>query len=1591
MLQYSNRGDKVRNRINILLAIVVLLVVNISCGKTTSNKNVNHFSDNELNGSGSNQSNSKAFPAFPDDSAIKKTLYTAPEEPIDGNSTTFTKGSNNHTDFDNPKAYSVISSDTNRIAFAQYTSEAFVNRPVKINIDVTPTKLKPADLKTLDIEYHVAIANFTNHVWDWFGPYSDDKSIELNSATKRDRYLSPTNKLHYVILVAQNAPGQTIGASVVSTQTDSSASANSTLPNYSNLNLIHIGKNIEDLSIKRLSALSSDQELTLVWMHKEVTPTADNITSYEVYANEVGTSSVFLIGNVSSPGKDSMMTFKVITDVIASEQAKFIASKSYTFYIKSKNNQGYARRSSGQTVVIPSVLPPTNVACSTNLASGIKITWTKSANATGYKIYKDNQSQSIVTLGDIDNYLDKSSVDGNKHDYWVIALKGKEESGFSIGAEGTTPPLDNPMPMPQNVTASTDLVGRILITWDEVPGAEAYHVVVDDMDSSQGSTTNKFLDLKQFDLNEHSYKVRTISKTRPASDFTAPVKGKMKSIGGSLPEVSGMNASSEYLDKVIVNWDKVPGASYYLLYGTYLGYILEFEFNVTSNTFTDSLVTLGLSKSYNVVALTNTEKSLVSSSFSGMKTSIVDEYEPDDSMATAKPLNLTASIQSVRRTLHGETDFDWYKFFGIAGQTYYFWVNSEVNCYMDIMNSNQEIVQQDFFGIGPANGRFIAFRAQSSQNYNIKLFTYNSIPLEYYFVYIEGSPLLVAPDFNASTNRIDGVLISVNPIPEAEGFKIYKDTLASPIATILNDGSLEHLDLVPDSSKHTYWLTSYNKTAESSYSAYQVGQKIELDSYEPDNDSASAKLLTPTNTAKFQDRNIALGGDQEYLKLNAVKDTNYQFWSIGGIDTKIEILDSSMKILDSNDDAGQDYNFYLRFTAPDTALYYIRISGYNQNTIGNYQFFYTTGTAPIFDFTASASSNLDTGITLTWPGNINADGYRIYRDTYDNKIVDVGSVATYTDKTVSDTSIHKYWVQPFNATNEFAYSKVAYGQRVSSDSFEDDDISASAKLIVPETTFQTQEHSIYPAADEDWMYFNAKVNHSYKFFVKILNSAHRFEIYDTDGTTKLSESTSSRISWTPPKSGKYFLKIVCSSPTAKTMYILTYYEAFDTLPLLAPSNVKATNDLIESVSVSWDPVVGANRYRVYIDYPTGTNLSAFTTSFNYLPKDYQDHNISVTAIFQYYNELGNTIHKEGPISSTVVGKKLRRLNPSWALHSVGAANNFFSTVLKNGNPALASIDADGKLYYAYATVPNPTSSGDWKSYIIDSSNCYGNGKITLINGKPALVYVVSNKLIYCYSTKEAPVGVKGDWKKLTLTNDVESNYLTLAEIDSKPAIAYVDNSNLCYLMSKTSVPVDATPASWETPIELGKANISQSISLLPQDTTGYPAIAYISESDNMVYQYTDKTKVPTNISDWLTRTFLKKSQAPSLVMLNGCAAISFIDKNTTNLMFIYTASKSPALAEWYEYIVDINAFPNNKTQMIVTEDAKPAIMYIDTLNSLRVARTSNTNPTNINDWKIDVLDSSNTNPIFDLIETDSLTAISNTSFNTSVNYFTLVK
>ncbi|MBN2083291.1 fibronectin type III domain-containing protein [bacterium] len=245
--------------------------------------------------------------------------------------------------------------------------------------------------------------------------------------------------------------------------------------------------------------------------------------------------------------------------------------------------------------LVETLAAPTDVQASDGMSyEYVQITWSRVMGATGYQIYRDNQTYLIETVGDVTYYDDTDVEELTDYTYWVKAINNIAQSGLSLSDTGWA--LEAPPDPPANLQASDGLFyGAIMITWDAVPDADTYTLYQDNKAKElvTGLTGCSFLDTSAVGSsgNTVTYWVRAISGLGP-SDYSESDTGYAAEDTGLPPDPpTNLSATdSEYYDKVVLTWDTVPFATEYWIYRDNTGLPIAQTGEIT-DTYEDTTVT----------------------------------------------------------------------------------------------------------------------------------------------------------------------------------------------------------------------------------------------------------------------------------------------------------------------------------------------------------------------------------------------------------------------------------------------------------------------------------------------------------------------------------------------------------------------------------------------------------------------------------------------------------------------------------------------------------------------------------------------------------------------------------------------------------------------------------------------------------------------------------------------------------------------------------------------------------------------------------------------------------------------------------------
>lgn len=177
---------------------------------------------------------------------------------------------------------------------------------------------------------------------------------------------------------------------------------------------------------------------------KGLTASSGNCTSCTLKWNKVAQATGYKV--YRSTSKDS--GFKLIK-TISSNTTKFtdstaIPGKTYYYQVSSCRTIGSKTYTSVKTAAVRCVVKKitiSGVSASKNTYASIRVAWTKTSGATGYKIYrstvnKDGTYKLVATVGNVSSYLDKKLTPGKTYYYKVKATATVSGKTYSSAVSG---------------------------------------------------------------------------------------------------------------------------------------------------------------------------------------------------------------------------------------------------------------------------------------------------------------------------------------------------------------------------------------------------------------------------------------------------------------------------------------------------------------------------------------------------------------------------------------------------------------------------------------------------------------------------------------------------------------------------------------------------------------------------------------------------------------------------------------------------------------------------------------------------------------------------------------------------------------------------------------------------------------------------------------------------------------------------------------------------------------------------------------------------------------------------------------------------
>jgi fibronectin type 3 domain-containing protein len=391
-----------------------------------------------------------------------------------------------------------------------------------------------------------------------------------------------------------------------------------------------------------------------------------------------------------------------------------------------------------------------------------------------------------------------------------------------------------------------------------------------------------------------------------------------------------------------------------------------------------------------------------------------------------------------------------------------------------------------------------------------------------------------------------------------------------------------------------------------------------LDSFEPDDDDATATLITTDGT--LQNHSFHLPDDQDWLKFSGVENTVYlmETHNVTMTNTGIVLFDTDgSTFIAANDDGGIGLASRIIWKATKTGVFYLVVMEVNSSFGESYT--YDINISETVEPPGDSFEN-DNGFedanSIAADGTIQNHSFHLSGDedwiAFDAVFATHYGIETH-NLYQTDTRIYLYdsdgitqlkendnggsgpasylfWTAPRNDTfyikvmdyfnsagpNCTYEINISVAQPLPGDAYETDNIPAHASPIL--TDGNLQSHTFHTGGDEDWINFTAFKNYQYIIETHNLgNCDTEVSLYDTDGVTRLEYAddggigSASKIEWTAFADGNYYVRIeelfdhFGDSRTYDINISIAYIPELPSAPL----NMVATSGA-SYVNLSWD-------------------------------------------------------------------------------------------------------------------------------------------------------------------------------------------------------------------------------------------------------------------------------------------------------------------------------------------------------------------------------------------------------------------------------------
>jgi len=711
----------------------------------------------------------------------------------------------------------------------------------------------------------------------------------------------------------------------------------------------------------------------------------------------------------------------------------------------------------------------------------------------------------------------------------------------------------------------------------------------------------------------------------------------------------------------------------------------------------------------------------------------------------------------------------------------------------------------------------------------------------------------------ATTDSTDRITVNWSSVTGATGYYIYRSIIAGGTYSQVGTSSTASYTNTSLLSGTTYYykVAAYNSSGTGAQSSYVSATTLP---------SAPTGVTTTTNS----ESSITVNWN------SVTGATGYYIYRSRGIDSTYTQIGSSTTTSYINISVSASP---MSMPLSSGTTYYYKVAAYNNSGEGTKSSYVSATTLPSTPTGVTATSDSTDRITVNWSSVTGATGYYIYRGTTAGGItkVDSSTTTSYKNTSLSSGTTYYYQIAAYNSGGTGAQSS-----------------------YVSATTFPSTTTSITATANSTNNITNSiTVNWSsvtgatgYYIYRSTTASSNYTQIGTSTTTSYVNTSSSSSIS----PGTTYYYRITAYNNSG-TGFQSSSYASVTTLPN-APTNVTATANSGNSITVNWGSATGATGYYIYRSATAGGTYIQVGTSTT---ASYADISVSPVTTYYYkvtaYNGSGTGAQSSSyasattllgaPTSVTATATSANSIIVSWVYVGSGATGYYIyrsttvdgtysqigtstTTSYVNNSASLIFSPSSGTTYYYKVAAYNSNGTGTLSSYasattpmscpnptVSDGSVTCGGQEYKTVN-MGGQVWFAEN-LNYetgnsnCYNGQASYCNTYGrlyDWS--TAMTACPSGWHLPSETEWNALSSYVESENGCSNCDATMLKAESGWNSCNPSANLYSCKDSYGFSALPGGYS-YSTSGYSYNAGNHGYWWTsENTSLHMSYSDDFT-------------------------------------------------------------------------------------------------------------------------------------------